>query len=71
MTNSVKPYAIAALLTPFLYILGAAAIQATGYRGDFSDGRLLFGISGFVAFSIARFAVRWFESRHSGGSSEG
>jgi hypothetical protein len=60
VTTRLLPIVLAVIATPVLYGLGAAAIEATGYRGDYSDGRLLLGICFFLAFSMASIAVRLF-----------
>lgn len=58
MHNTIKALLVALVATPFLYGLGAAAIEASGYRAGYGEGRVLLALSFFVAFSAGQFFFR-------------
>ena len=58
MHSTVKALLVALVATPFLYGLGAAAIEASGYRAGYGEGRLLLALSFFAAFAAGQFFLR-------------
>jgi hypothetical protein len=56
--SSIKAFLLALVATPFLYGLGAAAIEASGYRAGYGEGRVLLALSFFAAFAVGQFFFR-------------
>jgi hypothetical protein len=56
--STIKSFLLALVATPFLYGLGAAAIEASGYRAGYGEGRVLLALSFFVAFAVGQFFFR-------------
>ena len=50
--GTIKALLVALVATPFLYGLGAAAIEASGYRAGYGEGRVLLALS-FLAACLA------------------
>jgi len=71
MSETLKAALLALVVTPIIYGLGAAVIDASWYRSTYGDGRLLLAISFFVAFSVAKVVVRRFMRSESSGSPDG
>jgi hypothetical protein len=71
MSETLKAVLLVLVATPIIYGLGATVMDVSGYRGNYGDGRLLFAISFFVAFSMAKVVVRGFMRSGSGGSPDG
>lgn len=58
MSQTVKALILAIFATPILYGLGSAAVEVSGFRASYIDGRLILGLSFFISFSVAHFFIR-------------
>lgn len=56
--KTIKVFLLVLFITPIFYGLGAAAINAIGYTGSYSDGRLLLAVSSCAAFAISQLLFR-------------
>jgi|WetSurSiteA1Bulk_404760.scaffolds.fasta_scaffold414676_1 hypothetical protein len=68
MPETLKAVLFALAVTPVLYGLVAAVLDASGYQGTYGDGRLVLAACFFVAFSGARFVIRRFKGSAAGNS---
>ena len=55
---TIKVFLATVILTPFLYGLGVAILQLTEVQGGYGEGRFVFAISCFMAFTISRHIFR-------------
>ena len=58
MHSTIKAFLVALVATPFLYGLGVAAIEASGYRAGYGEGRVLLALSFFATFAAGQIFFR-------------
>ncbi|MDZ4252047.1 MAG: hypothetical protein U1A72_05680 [Sulfuritalea sp.] len=60
-----KAILLALVATPFLYGIGVSAIEASGFRAGYGEGRVLLALCFFAAFAAGQYFFRAPNNSHS------